>query len=283
MTIDSLEATPAALLALDVPRQIAITISGKPVTFTFARVPDAAWRKFFSSVVYRIEQKLVDRTLQRVRLYDEDASLIALFEYVTKINGYAGSEGLGDIQLKARVPVRHRLAVCQVLRSVTAAADAQPALTDLVDVTLEAPWTVGDDGGMQMFTGLVHRFRQPTLDQFRRWRLGVSRTITTGDAENGTTTYPSRLAISLSLYDEMIAEVDGYSVHGVSLGSDLAAIQKLMDGMHKARAVLELFERDDDVIAIAEKPVPAEDDADDAAESDGLTLVPSLDAAADAA
>ena len=65
-----------------------------------------------------------------------------------------------------------------------------------------------------------------------------------GTADAGVTTYPSRQAIGMKIYDDLIVSVDGYSSGGSPLiGAE--AIKREMDGAHKAAAALALFSQDD--------------------------------------
>ena len=66
-------------------------------------------------------------------------------------------------------------------------------------------------------------------------------------AEGAVTTYPSRQAIAMKIYDDLIESVQGYSVDGTPLSS-VEEIQHAMDGAHKAAAALALFEQGDEIV-----------------------------------
>jgi hypothetical protein len=235
------------LLPLDQERTIALTINKAVVAFTFAHVERSWWRHFCESLTTRVEQKAGART----SVLDEETALVELFgKAFRSATGYTGVDRATDAK---QIPVRHRIAAASVLRAVSAELPAVDgvSLSEFTEIRLNAPWSVGPDGQMEMFTGLVHRFREPSIEQLRRFRMGCARVSVQGTAQDGVTVYPSRLAVALGLYDELIVETEGYSWMGAPLGENQA--RESMDGMHRARAVLELFERDSEEIAIGGK------------------------------
>jgi hypothetical protein len=145
---------------------------------------------------------------------------------------------MGNLQL---VPLNHRLAVAAAICSVGAQeVDPDSALSELTEIKLDALWTAGADGKMQMICGLIHRFRQPTIEQLKRWNFEAARVRVRGTAKDGVTIYPSRALFAMTIYDELIESVDGYAVNAEAL-TEREAIAREMDGCHKAEAVLQLF------------------------------------------
>lgn len=252
------------LLPLDLRRTVILKVGKSPIVFGFKLISQLTWRTFCEKLVTRVEQAGDERTT----LVDEESALVELFDACCEaVEGYAGIEKLSQTARIARVPLRHKIAAASVLRSIGADLDHAelPTLSEYTTVTLDAPWTVGERGQMEMYTGLIHRFKQPTIEQYRRWRAGCARVAVTGTAQKGVTVYPSRLAVALGLYDDLIAEVDGYKFADVQLANDVKLIAEKMDGMHKARAVLALFDRSGEEVAIGGYGEDVEQATDEAA------------------
>lgn len=225
----------AAMLPLDVPRAVALKSKSGSFVYHLRRVTAADWNAFYNAVVH---QKLrIDGRLTEI--FESESALVELVDAVlARVEGYGPLEQVKD--WKRALPVRHKLAVGLALRTVgVAAAETQtPALCDLVEVRLDAAW--GTEGKSTLYAGLVHRFRHPSLEQLKKFNFEAARVTVMGDGMNGISIYPSRQAIAMKIYDELIESVDGYSVGGAALG-DVTAIRREMDGAHKAAAALELL------------------------------------------
>lgn len=250
------EASP--LLNLSAPRIIRLTIGKQPIDFTFGRLTDKNWRTFFEGIVSRVEIEKGERT----RIETEDAALAQLVgEAVIDITINGEKKGM------LIAPPRFLIAAGVGLRMAFATADEADLLSELTEIKLNAAWTLDHDKGtMTMYTGLVHRFREPSIEQLRRYKMGVSRVKVSGDAQKGVTIYPSRLAVALSLYDELIAEVEGYADGNVDLagiGPCPKEIAAAMDGFHKAIAVRELFERSEEQVWIGKPDAQPTEAADE--------------------
>jgi hypothetical protein len=223
------------MLPLDTPR--VVTLKGKHTSYSWnlRRVLAADWLKFFTSIVSQTLQ--IDG--QREQVVESDSALVALVDsVVTSVEGYGDLSVVKD--WKSALPVNHRVAIGLVLRSVAEekrSADAS-VLCDLVDVNLSATWPT--DGKSFIYAGLVHRFRHPGIEDLKRFNFEASRVRVSGTAENGISVYPSRQAIAMKIYDDLIESVDGYSIGGQPL-EGIEAIKREMDGAHKAAAALALF------------------------------------------
>ena len=229
------------MLPLDMPRSITLKSGKHTFTYHLRRVTCADWLSYF--------QGIVNQTLQvngqREQVFESDSALLELVDSVlTDVEGY------GDIgamkEWRVAVPLKYRMAVGIALLSVgvSKAKDITPSLCDLVEVTLDATWAVG--GKTLFFSGLVHRFRQPSIADLKRFNFEASRVKVTGSAKDGITVYPPHQAIAMKIYDDLIESVDGYSVHGKPL-EGVDEIKREMDGAHKAKAALELFRGEEDV------------------------------------
>lgn len=227
------------LLPLDAPRVVSLKTKTTAYTWKLRRVTGDDWAKFFAAGVHQ----LLQADGRRERVVESEAAMVELVDRVV-----LSADGYGDLTAvrdwKAALPLRHRVAVGMVLRSVAAEIRPTAAICDLVEIPLTATWPT--DGKSVAYTGLIHRFRHPSAEQLKRFNFEASRVEVRGTAENGVSVFPSRQAIAMKIYDDLIESVDGYSANGEPL-ADIAAIQREMDGAHKAAAALELFLGDEEV------------------------------------
>lgn len=227
----------AVLLPLDEPRVIKMHAGDKVFTWRFRRITSDDWRTYFAGIVHQTLH--VNRAREEV-LEDESAKFDLVDRTVISVDGYGDLSGAKNWKLS--LPLAHRLAAAVVLRAVgvsTAKQDETP-LCDLIEVRLDANWSAGEGETTTQYRGLVHRFRQPSIADLKRFNFESSRVRVSGDTENGTNIYPSRQAIAMKIYDDLIESVDGYSVGGARLG-DTESVKREMDGAHKAEAALALF------------------------------------------
>jgi hypothetical protein len=216
------------LLNLDVPRVITLKSKSGEFVYKTRRVTLKDWEQCFLGF---IDQSLrVDGEFQKV--YDADSSLIELADRV-----------IVDCNT-AKVPFSHRLAVGAVLRTATPVEDSGAEVMDRVVIGLGAVWPV--EGASQVFEGLLHCFRYPSIEDLKRWKFENSRVRVRGEGKDSVSSYPSRLAIAMKLYDDLIESVDGYAVGGSPLEGKENIVRE-MDGAHKAMAVMALFTRDSEV------------------------------------
>lgn len=227
-----------ALLPLDVPRTVLLKSGDHSFTYHLRRVGGGDWLHYFQGIVHQTLQAAG----QREEVFESDSALLELVNDVLLCaDGYSASKVNEKKDWALAVPIKHRLAIGIALRSVGASSkpDDTSTLCDLVEVKLDATWGA-ESGATLLYSGLVHRFRQPSIADLKRFNFEASRVKVRGTAADGVTTYPSRQAIVMKMYDDLIESVDGYSVDNKPLeGAD--AIKREMDGAHKAAAALELF------------------------------------------
>jgi hypothetical protein len=236
-------AIASAMLPLDVPRTITLKGAQKTFSYHFRRIGAADWQAFFAAIVHQTLQ----RGPVRETVYESETAQIEMVEKTLRaVDGYGDLSGLKD--WKKALPLPHRLSVGVVLRNVGESSRPQETaqLADLVTIELDAFWSAGEKGKSTLYSGLVHRFRQPSIDELRRFNFETARVRVEGTAENGITTYPARQLVAMKIYDELIEEVDGYSVDGKPLVG-IENIRREMDGAHKAEAALALFSQGDSV------------------------------------
>ncbi len=227
-------AAEKAMLPLDISRQISLKSKAGSFVYSLRRIGLADWRGYFAAMVRQVLH--VDG--RREEIFESDSALVELVD-----NVLVSATGYGDLSVvkdwKSALPIKHRIAVGIVLRSVMALpAESSAQLCDLVEISLDATWPT--EGKTVMYTGLSHRFRHPSIEQLKRFNFEASRVRVRGDGENGISTYPSRQAIAMNIYDDLIESVDGYSVAGAAL-EGVENIKREMDGAHKAAAALHLF------------------------------------------
>ena len=228
------------LLPLDAERTVNFKTKHGAFIYHFRRITGEDWARYY--------QGIVNQTIQtkgaRDQVYESESALLALVDSTMKsVEGYGDLSGLKN--WKSSLPMRHRLAVGVALRGVGPRPNKdEPILCDQVEISLDANW--GADGATKFYSGLIHRFRQPGIADLKRFNFESARTRVTGTADAGVTTYPSRQAIAMKIYDDLIESVDGYSVDGKPL-TGVEAIKREMDGAHKAAAALALFDSGEEI------------------------------------
>jgi hypothetical protein len=231
-------AQPAAMLPLDTPRSIALRVKGKLLTWHFRRIGHADWQKFFEGIVNRV----LRHNGVEERVFESDTALLELVDRtLSSVHGYNFDENAAS-EWKQALPIQHKVTVGVILRAVACdrAAD-ELILGPGVTVRLSASWSMdGQTGRMTTYSGLLHHFRHPSIEQLREFNFETSRTRILGTGLDGVTVYPARQAIAARLYDQLIESVEGYSVGGQPLAG-AEAIATEMDGMHKATAAMQLF------------------------------------------
>lgn len=223
-------------------RALPFSINKRSVVWKFRTISQKDWQKYFRGIRNQTEQ----RGDRRVRIFDSETALVELvLASVQSVEGYGDATGH---EWKQRLSLAHSLAMGRVLRSVGPSdpdPEDLPTLDELAEVSLDAIWSMDSPGHVAMFRKLLHRFRRPTIEQLKRWNLEISRTVITGNGDYQVTSFPARQLIAMKLYDEMIAEVEGYAFKGETLaGAAPEKIAEVMDGAHKAAAVIELFAGD---------------------------------------
>jgi hypothetical protein len=213
------------LLNLDAPRVITLKTKSGEFTYTTRRVTLKDWEQYFQGVVDQTMR--VDGEFQKV--YDADSAAVELADRV-----------LLNVE-PVKLPFSHRLAIGAVLRTATTLDHFDAEIADRTVVKLGAIWPT--DGASHAYEGLVHRFRHPSIENLKRYKFETSRVRVRGEGKDSVSMYPSRMAIAMKLYDELIDSVDGYAVNGVALEGKENIVRE-MDGGHKAVAALHLFTRD---------------------------------------
>lgn len=236
---DDIAAEARAFLPLDAPRAVTLKSKGRSYTYHVRRITQEDWTAYFSAIVHQTIQRGDDRE----QVFESETALLELVDRVlTGVDGYGDATAMKDWKLA--LPIKHRIAVGTALRNVgpSRGASESPDLCETVETRLDATWSTA--GATLLYSGLVHRFRQPSIEQLKRFNFESARVKISGSAENGVSVYPARQAIAMKIYDELIDSVDGYSVCGAPL-QGVENIRREMDGAHKAAAALDLF--DDDV------------------------------------
>jgi hypothetical protein len=197
-----------AMLPLDIPRTIVLKGADKKVfSYHFRRITLQDWQQFFAGIVHQTLQ----RGQYRETVYESESAQVELVDRCLKsVEGYSGLVDLKN--WKAALPLKHRLGVGLVLRNVGPSRNQGNGvqLADLVEVKLDAAWSAAESGKTTMYSGLVHRFRQPSIADLRKFNFEIARTRVEGTSEDGITIYPARQLVAMKIYDELIEEVEGY-------------------------------------------------------------------------
>jgi hypothetical protein len=201
-----------ALLDLSGDRQVTFKDKGQVFVFTFNRITDAQWRRFFSGLVVESEKSGSSR-LSRV---DYRTAGIDLFETAVKdVDGYKLRAGkFTEIpNWKTRVPYGHKQKAIELLTDVTFSESAPEFFDpDVEEVFIDAKWGA-DQGMMTQFSGLAHRFTPPSGAHQQRFNRAAGESRVVG-GRSGKTISTSRQDMLADLYDELIVTVDGYAWPG---------------------------------------------------------------------
>jgi hypothetical protein len=225
-----------ASLDLASPRVIAIDDRGRKFSLTVKRIDKRAWLRYFEGIVNVSENV----NGERVNRFDSSAARLDLVESaLIGAEGYTTANGQPVTATEGwqkLLPLAHRLTAGLQLVAVAELLDpsADAFTLGFEDVYLDAFW------GTERFTGLRHRFRTPSGEHQARLSRASSRSVILGGSRRGTTRWLGAQATLADLYDDLIEEVEGYSVNGTPL-SGREQIVAEMDTFHKVAAAELLF------------------------------------------
>ncbi len=207
--------SPENLLPLDAPELAAwIVVDELLLCHVFRRIRQADWETYFASGAAE--------SASGNQIASTDADALALYRSaILRVDGYEGDDGRRPEDLPSWpecIPQDHRLAAIDALRRIFWTFAADSIATDKGRVSFEIISTDGKPGPFVRYFSAVHHFRAPTAEQ--RERFLRART---------------RYTVLVSLYDELIEGVEGYSVDGRAItGRD--QIAREMDTYHKSIA-----------------------------------------------
>lgn len=226
---------------LAAPRIIVIEDRGKPYSLTVGRITKAQWLKYFAGVTNTSE--LIDG--KEVQSYDTSAARLDLVESsLIGAEGYPLTDGRSVTSFdgwQKLLPISHRHAVGLALVNAAPAPPEDAAFSlGFESVCIDAMWGAAENRSMQMFHGLLHVFKTPSVEHQRRFAREASRSTIVGGHRRGKTVYHGAQAVLVDLYDELIVRVEGYQVNGTPL-SEAESIAREMDAFHKFVAANALF------------------------------------------
>jgi hypothetical protein len=231
------EETPTlATLELTAPRVLQIRFGTFPYKWTFRRILIEDWLNFFRA----FETETVQLLGEQIETFEIETALVELArETVVSVEGYSSQ---APANFRTMLPRGHLKAFGMALRDVCVSREGDDApidLTDLHEVKIDCTWSAPPEGGgVVQFTGLVHRFRSPTMKQQRDYNRATNTYRIKGDSRAGRTIYPARQALMIGFYDALIESVDTrYTVNGEPL-IGAKSIAREMDGCHKVAAVM---------------------------------------------
>lgn len=236
--VQNVQTLQNVLLPLDQPRVIAIRDGKFVYRFTFNRITDGDWRRYFDGIYFasRNEGK------SQVTTLDMETPGVEMVEAkLAKVEGYTRVLSTAD-DFKRVLP-RHSNQVAWLLRMVTPSRDEsdKPFDPEAIEARIDALWSQTEPGEtVTLFKGLAHRFAVPSVEHKRRFYRAGAASKVVGGSRNGTTVYAGRHGVLIDLYDQLILGVDGYSVGGRALQSP-DEIKREMDTYHKTIAVQQLF------------------------------------------
>lgn len=226
------------LLPLDLQERVVCwkNTEGQIRRHAFRRLNQQDWEGYFSRIVAESDRD--SRTI--------DINSAAFWLYAHSAQWADGYQVKGGAELRSlphwqdRLPAGHRLRAISLLREVKASGSGDVIEAECQTVSLACLWDGNADGSMNAFSGLLHRFANPTADHQMRYSRETSRTLVIGGSRDGRTRYAGSQKILVKLYDELIQAVEGYSLNGVPLEGE-ANIRQHMDAAHKIAAVGVLF------------------------------------------
>lgn len=221
-------------------RVIAINDRGRSYKLVVAPIAQKKWLRYFDGCVSASEY--ADGA--RIDSNDFSAARRELAESVLiDAEGYTTSQPLHEIEAwQTKLPASHLLTLGATLCAVSVSDDLDDAPIQIgrETVILEATWNANDSGEMRRLRGLRHVFESPSGDQQRRYSRDASRSRVVGGSRSGRTIWLGAQATLMDLYDELVVEVDGYSLSGKPI-VDRDEIAEVMDGFHKVVAAAALF------------------------------------------
>jgi hypothetical protein len=232
-----------ASIELATPRVIVIEERGKQYRLALARIVKKQWMRYFDGIVSTSENQMG----KRVDSFDSSSARLELVETsLIDAQGYATADGspiTAAAGWQALLPLSHRLAVGNTIVSVerAEASNDEPIMLGVEAVYLNAVWSADENGVMQKYRGLCHRFKTPNGEQQRRFSRDSSRSRIVGGSRKAKTLWMGPQPTLVELYDELIVSVEGYQVNGVELGADHDTIVAEMDTYHKVAAADVLF------------------------------------------
>lgn len=231
------------LLPLDAAERVAVfQYKGKPRRHIFRRLSAADWENCFSHLVAEIKQEKKGC----MRTVDMNfASLVLYARAIQRVEGYTTSDGREPEELPEWpecIPQHHRLEAMKLIMDVTFSEETDESVLQAegASVTIDAKWNEAETGDMKQYFRLVHHFAYPAAKHHSRLLRAKSRAHIVGGSRDGTTIIPSGHGVLVSLYDDLIRRVSGYSISGRELNSKEEIIRE-MDAFHKASVVAQLF------------------------------------------
>jgi hypothetical protein len=234
--------SPNTHLQLDGPRVVSFKDKGHAYTYHLPRISAADWQKFFEGALFESER--ASKHSSRTRFDQRSPGVEMVRRLVQKVEGYAGQlpANFRDI-----LPHGHVVKVSEMLQDVRFPESRPEGPMSLggIEVRLVAAWGSSTPGAMVEYD-VVHRFHSPTVEQERKYLRSISEAevMTVGGDRRQRTRVPSKCGALIKLYDELIAEVEGYAVNGQTLTPAQVAAE--MDAFHKVCAVQQVFATPDD-------------------------------------
>lgn len=227
------------MIELTQPRTIVIEDRGKQYQLTVARISEKQWKKYFDGIVSTSENQAGKRTDS----FDSSAARLALVDSVlTNAVGYMTDQPLTSItDWQQKLPLSHRQGVGAALTNVSRSErdDEQGIALGSESVFLDAVWGADEKLVMRKYRGLRHTFSTPSAEQQHRYSRDASRSVLVGGTRNAKTRWLGPQSTLITLYDELVREVEGYTVRGET--PDREAVIEHMDAYHKVAAASELF------------------------------------------
>jgi len=217
------------LFPLDAPEfAVRFRRGAKIFRHVFRRITAADWYAYYAAV--SLEPAAGDRG-RAESIYQDTASFVLYHRTILRVEGYQTRDGRKPEELPTWpdcVPQEHRLfAIDLLLENIgSIATDTFQIGAEGKSVSFVVVRDEGESSMSKQFFGVTHHFNVPTASHRRLFHHAASK-------------FPPASRMLVSLYDELIASADGYSVRGAPIAPE--QLQHEMCCGQKLYAVSALF------------------------------------------
>ena len=222
------------------PAEISASISfldagrDRPATHFFRPPKTADWLAYDLAINRFAE----DQGDTRILCWPTESAMVSLWDKLAlRTEGYGGFSEQPPENWKSLVPAPHKLPAVKLLAQVFSKETDEDAGYSFDPSRAQVVLEAGRSG--QICSPLRHFLQWPMERQQKDFSALGSRTYIVRGSRTGKTLIPSTLKELVRLYDELILEVQGYTVNGQVPTRDQAV--QGMDALHKQTVILGLF------------------------------------------
>jgi len=222
------------LFPLDAKRSVTLQSGGKTYRHFFRRITVADYEIYFKKLSLEPpDEDCGFASSFQSNVVNPDEGFAALYaRVIERVEGYRVRDGREPNDLPnwpECIPLEHRLRAAELLLDFSGRVPMETLRVeaDGKSVSFVLLVDVGEQEQATRFHGLVHTFRAPHAEHWRKFL----------PASSGS---PSSASVLHALYDDLIECVQGYSVAGRPLVSREVIVRE-MDAFHKQITVIKLL------------------------------------------